>query len=121
MNRKKTRFVLFLGMTFFVFNSCYYDKEQLLYPGSFNCNGVASSYATDVSPLILSSCGQGSGCHGAGSARGPGPLVTYTELKNAASQVQASIQAGRMPLGSSLSAAQLKTINCWISNGMLNN
>jgi hypothetical protein len=121
MTRKQSLLIFFIGGLIVVFNSCYYDKEQLLYPASFNCSGVSISYSLDVAPLIQRSCAQGSGCHGAGSASGPGPLTTYTELKNAGAQVLSSTQAGRMPLGSSLSPAQIKTINCWMTNGMLNN
>lgn len=103
------------------FNACYYDKEQLLYPVSFNCSGAAPSFSKEVMPIINTSCVQGSGCHGAGSSHGPGALTTYSQISNAGSQVLSSVLNGRMPLGSALSAAQIKTINCWVSNNMPNN
>ena len=118
---RKTILTALIASIIVVANSCYNDKEQLLYPASFSCNGVSPSYSSEVLPLMQSSCGQGSACHGSGSTHGPGPLTTYVEIKNSGAQVLSSIQAGRMPLGSSLTAAQIKIINCWVSNGMLNN
>ena len=105
-----------------VVTGCYNDKEQLLTPpksGTTNCPNY--SFTNDVSPIIQASCNQGSGCHASGSTNGPGSLVTYAEIKNASAQMQASILAGRMPLGSSLSTTDIQIINCWISNGSLNN
>jgi len=118
--------LVIICLIFFVMiglHACYYDKEQLLLPPktTSTCSGVSASFANDVSPIIQTSCNQGSGCHGNGSFNGPGALVTYSEITNAAAQIQASIQAGRMPLGSSLSSSQIQKIVCWISNGKLNN
>lgn len=103
-------------------NGCYYDKEQLLTPpktGNSYC--LNYSFTADVSPLIQASCNSGVGCHAAGSTNGPGALVTYTQIKNASAQVQASILAGRMPLGTPMSTTHIQIINCWINNGSLNN
>jgi hypothetical protein len=118
--KKRTILILIAGICGLI--GCYYDKEQLLIPpksGTGTC--INYSFTMDVSPVIQASCNNGSGCHGAGSTNGPGSLLTYTEIKNASVQVQASILAGRMPLGSPLNANDLKIINCWISNGSLNN
>ena len=100
---KKITIVLFIVIVGVV-TGCYYDKEQLLTPpksGTTTCPNY--SFTNDVNPIIQTSCNQGSGCHAAGSTNGPGSLVTYTEIKNASAQMQASILAGRMPLGSALS------------------
>ena len=122
MKNRTARILLLSSLLFF--SACYYDKEQLLTPpgtgtGTSACQNFA--FAANVSPIIMTSCSASSGCHGTGSSSGPGALTTYTEIKNAAAQIQSSIMAGRMPLGSSLSAAQLQTINCWINNGTPNN
>ena len=104
------------------FSACYYDKEQLLLPpktGTTIC--VNYSFTNDVSPVFQTTCNNGSGCHGSGSSNGPGALVTYAEVKNASVQIKGSVSAGRMPLGSGLTSAQLTTITCWIGNGALNN
>ena len=119
---KKTAIIILIIAGFSLLNGCYYDKEQLLIPpktGTTTC--LNYSFTTDVSPIIQTSCNNGAGCHASGSTNGPGPLVTYTEIKSAAAQVQASILAGRMPLGSSISSTDIHIITCWISNGSLNN
>jgi hypothetical protein len=119
---KKLITILLIAGLVFIMHSCYYDKEQLLTPPK-TVNGPCAvySFTTDVNPIIQSSCSNGSGCHGSGSTNGPGSLVTYTEIRNAVSQIQSSVLAGRMPLDSSLSAAQIKAIDCWVKNGAPNN
>lgn len=119
---KRISILLGIALAPLLLNSCYYDKEQLLLPpktATANCQNY--SFTNDVSPLIQTSCNNGTGCHASGSSNGPGSLVTYNEVKNAAAQIQSSIMAGRMPLGSSLTSAQIQLITCWISNGALNN
>ena len=119
--KKLTILILITGLS--VLYGCYYDKEQLLIPPKTSTGSTCSNYSftTDVSPVIQTSCNNGVGCHGAGSTNGPGALVTYTEIKNASALMQASILAGRMPLGSKLTTTQIQMINCWVSNGSLNN
>ena len=95
---------------------CYYDKEQLLIPPKTDtATCITYSFALDVSPILQTSCNNGVGCHAAGSTNGPGALETYTEVKTAASLVQASILAGRMPLNSRMSSADIHVITCWIN------
>ncbi|MBS1665888.1 MAG: hypothetical protein JST58_00775 [Bacteroidetes bacterium] len=115
--------LIVVGLIFL--NACYYDKEQLLTPpktvgtGSSTC--VKDSFAVYINPMIQTSCANGSGCHGAGSSSGPGALTTYSQIKANATAIQASVSAGRMPLGSPLSASQIQSITCWVNNGALNN
>jgi len=114
--------IVIAGIT--LLQACYYDKEQLLLPpqsGVTPTNCASYSFTKEVSPIVQASCSNNSGCHGSGSSNGPGELITYTEIKNADAQIQGSILAGRMPLGSKLSIAQTQTITCWISGGALNN
>jgi hypothetical protein len=124
MPMKKIIITIFISWTVLLLGSCYYDKEQLLLPPkSSTSTPVCQNYSftNDVYPLIQSSCANGSGCHGAGSSSGPGELINYTEIKNAGNLMQASILAGRMPLGSRLTSSQVSIITCWVSNGALNN
>ncbi|MFI5155579.1 MAG: hypothetical protein ACHQEM_05315 [Chitinophagales bacterium] len=119
---KKRTLISVMGTLIVLLNACYYDKEQLLLPPKSSLPTCANySFTNDVSPILQTSCASGSNCHGAGSSFGPGELITYNEIKNAAVQIKASIEAGRMPLGSSLSSTQLQTISCWVANGGLNN
>ena len=121
MTKKLSILFLFVGTTYLL-NACYYDKEQLLTPPKNTVTTCLTySFATQVNPIIQASCSNGVGCHGAGSSNGPGALTTYSQIQAASAQIQSSVTAGRMPLGSSLSSSQLQTINCWISNGALNN
>jgi len=120
---KKTAIVLLIMLSMGVLNGCYYDKEQLLIPPKTTTGTTCLNYSftNDVNPIIQASCDNGVGCHGSGSTNGPGALVTYTEIKNASAQIQSSVLAGRMPLGSTLPATEIQKINCWINNGGLSN
>jgi hypothetical protein len=86
-----------------------------------DCSTVSNkAFAADVNPIIQSSCNI-AGCHAAGSINGPGPLTNYTQIFSARSQIRDAVQSGRMPQGSSLSAAQKNSIICWIDGGAPNN
>jgi mono/diheme cytochrome c family protein len=101
------------------FSSCYYDKEEILYPAGCSVNPV--SYATDVQPIILTNCSQNSGCHGSGSFSGPGPLLNYNDVKESAAEVRDAVVTKRMPQVGSLTKAQIQTISCWVDAGAPNN
>lgn len=120
MNKKFSLLAAIIGILLAV-NACYYDKKELLYPSTTHCTGVGAGFSTDILPLIQSSCDQGSGCHGNGSSNGPGALTTYSQIKASGTQILSSVEAGRMPRGSSLSSTQLQAIRCWYVNGMQNN
>ncbi|MDX1936315.1 MAG: hypothetical protein SFU21_04335 [Flavihumibacter sp.] len=86
-----------------------------------DCGGTTKSYAADVSPLLQTSCNANAGCHGSGSTRGPGELITYTQVFNARTLIRTSVANGSMPQNSTLTTAQKNTILCWIDNGASNN
>ena len=88
-------------------------------PPPSSCNSVSAKFAADVNPIIQNNCAIG-GCHGNGNNNGPGPLVTFDQIKNAASQIKTSVVNKTMPRGSTLSNAQIQAISCWIDNGALN-
>ena len=121
MKKKTIGSTLILAGLVLAMNACYYDKKQLLYPSTTTCDSTPAGFAANILPVIQTNCDQGSGCHGAGSNNGPGALTNYSQIKNAGLSIQSSVTAGRMPLGSHLSAPQLQQINCWVANGMLNN
>ena len=102
-----------------LFNSCYNDKEELLYPGA-TCDGVSTSFTANVNPIIQSSCNK-SDCHNASSLNGPGPLTNYSQIKNAAVQIKSAVVSGFMPADATLTTAQIKTISCWVDAGAPNN
>lgn len=89
--------------------------------GGTNCNGVSAAFAANVNPIIQATCATDATCHGASSANGPGPLLTYTQIFNARAAIKASVAAGTMPKVGSLTALQKNTIICWVDAGGPNN
>jgi len=89
-------------------------------PPPSTCSSVSAKFSADVNPIIQNNCAI-SGCHGSGSNNGPGPLLTFDQIKNAASQIKTAVVNKTMPRGSTLSSAQIQTISCWMDNGALNN
>ena len=86
-----------------------------------NCTGVASAFAADVKPIIQSTCATDATCHGAGSANGPGPLLTYTQISGASVNIKTAVASGTMPKVGTLTTAQKNSIICWINSGSPNN
>lgn len=84
------------------------------------CDGVPASFATNVLPIIQSSCAL-SGCHITGSTNGPGQLTNYTEVFNARVAIRNAVNSGIMPKTGSLTASQKSSIICWIDKGAANN
>ena len=76
-----------------------------------------TSYATSIQPLFTSTCNL-SGCHDGLNAAA---LTNYQVVHDNAAQIKASVSTGRMPKGSTLTAAQKNAIYCWIDNGAKNN
>jgi hypothetical protein len=113
------KIAIVLTGTILLLNSCYNDKEEILYPGA-TCDGVAISFTANVQPIIQSVCAV-SGCHATGSTNGVGPLTNYTQVKNASVQIKQAVVSRFMPQGSSLSNAQIRTISCWVDAGAPNN
>ena len=88
---------------------------------TINCTGVASAFAADVKQIIQSTCATDATCHGAGSANGPGPLLTYAQISAAASLIKPAVASGTMPKTGTLTTAQKNSIICWINGGAPNN
>jgi hypothetical protein len=88
---------------------------------SSSCASTPAKFSSDINPIIQSNCASSSGCHGIGSFNGPGALTTFNQIKNAASAIRSAVVSKRMPLGGSLTDAQIQSIACWADNGALNN
>lgn len=101
-------------------SGCYYDKEELLYPGGSNCSGSANKFS-NVNPIIQSKCGFSSSCHAAGSTNSGGPLTSYDLIKAKASNIKLQVQTGLMPQTGSLTPTELQSIVCWVESGAPNN
>ena len=105
--------VLIVGLV-----SCSKKGNQIT---TVDCSGPPKSYATDVKPVLQSTCNDDSGCHGTGSSNGPGPLINYAQVFSARLSVRSAILSRVMPLNGSLSASQRNAILCWIDNGAPDN
>lgn len=99
---------------------CYYDKEELLYPGGTNCQGAANKFS-NVHPIIQSKCANTPSCHAAGSTNAGGPLTNFDQIKAKAASIKLQVQTGLMPQLGSLTAAELQSIVCWVESGAPNN
>ena len=102
-----------------LFYSCYNDKEEILH-GTVTCDGVNASFVANVFPIIQTNCAV-TDCHAAGSTNGPGPLTSYTQIKNAAIEIKSAVVSRFMPKDGSLTTSQIKTISCWVDAGAPNN
>lgn len=119
MKKKEFKWTLFvIGILVFIF-SCTNKRDEIITPS--DCSTINAKFSSDVNPIIISTCAINSGCHGAGSVNGPGPLTSYTLISRAASDIKNAVVSKRMPLGSSLSDADINKIKCWVDSGALNN
>lgn len=109
--------------------SCSKDNEEDLGnnnpPGGNTCDTANMKYATDVLPIIQSSC---YGCHANGAAAGGVSLGTYAGLKTQADNgnllhvINHDPGYPAMPQGGSkLSDCNINKIRSWINHGALNN
>ena len=89
--------------------------------GTVNCTGVASAFAANVLPIIQSTCATNATCHGAGSANGPGPLLTYSQISGFAGSIKTAVANGTMPKTGTLTTAEKNSIICWVNAGAPNN
>ena len=90
-------------------------------PPAVNCSTVPKAFAADVNPIIQSICATDATCHGSGSANGPGPLLTYTQIYNARALIKPAVSSGIMPKVGTLTTAQKNSIICWVDAGGPNN
>ncbi|HRI23093.1 MAG TPA: hypothetical protein PLZ45_00400 [Ferruginibacter sp.] len=108
------------------FESCYYDKAELLYPdGKVPCDTTTvMKFSTDVLPLMNTHCNS-SGCHNTASASSGVILDTYNGVKTQAvnGRLMGSTGVnGSMPKGAAkLPSCTLAGIQRWIDSGTPNN
>ena len=94
-------------------------------PDPEECDSTIS-FTSDVTPILTGSCAF-AGCHGNGSAQSGVNLSNYSgvvaavENKNMVASIKHEAGVRPMPQGGKLSDADIKTIECWVVNGMANN
>ena len=105
----------------FAINSCYYDKEEKIYPNLNSCKAATDTMGpkfTNVRTIIHAKCG---GCHlNGGSYAGYNfdndcSIVTYwNEIKGSCVQPY-TLQ--RMPTSGALSTSEQSQITAWVNAG----
>lgn len=123
--------IIFLIITFLLFNSCYNDKEEVLYPVSFGADTTIISdvsYSEQVLPIFSENCFS---CHGSTTFNTFGGGLNLEDfeilqLKVDDGELLKSIKhesgVGRMPKnGRKLSDNQINSIEIWINEGALEN
>ncbi len=103
---------------------CYYDKEEILYPGTV-CDSSNTTYSTAVVPVLSSFC---NGCHGGNTPSATIRLDTYTGVKQQVDNgrllgaITHSTSYSPMPKnGNKLSDCNIARIRRWIAAGAPNN
>lgn len=111
----------FLTLSLTLFTQCKKEDADIV-----ECNGVTPTYNSNVKAIMDASCAK-SGCHNSSSKKSGYDLSSYESTKSAAGNKAfvASIQHksgyNKMPQGASkLSDADIKTVACWVQNGMPN-
>lgn len=122
-------FILALFVAVVFFESCYYDKADVLYPdGKLPCDtAVVAKFSTDVLPVMNVNCNTG-GCHSTTDAASGVILDTYAGVKAqvANGRLMGSInQTGgfsAMPKGAAkLNSCTTIKLQQWINSGTPNN
>lgn len=97
---------------------CYYDKEEVLYPGSF-CDTANVGYASTVKGIIETNCAL-SGCHLAGG-QGPGNFEVYGDVKsrvdNGLFRSLVLVNRTMPPNNVRLSDCELEQLTIWVNAG----
>lgn len=67
-----------------LFNGCYYDNVDELHPAALPCDTTGTvSFANDILPIMLHSCGSGNSvCHYTNASSSSYGLGTYSDLIN---------------------------------------
>jgi hypothetical protein len=108
--------------------SCYYDKEELLYPVDLNsCDTSNVSYSSGVSPLLSQYCLM---CHGANYTTSGGGVnlndyanvKTYVDNGKLMGSIKHETGFSPMPKGGGMmNDCIIAIFESWITKGSLNN
>jgi mono/diheme cytochrome c family protein len=107
-----------------IFQSCYYDKEEILYPDT-TCDTSAVKYSTSILPVLSSNC---ISCHGGSTPSASISLDNYAGVKQQADNgrlwgaVSHNINYSPMPKnGNQLNSCNLAKLRIWLAAGAPNN
>jgi mono/diheme cytochrome c family protein len=103
--------------------SCYYDKEDVLYP-STSCDTATVTYSQTINPIMVGNCNI---CHSKALANGGVVTDNWDSLSSVARRGKlwpAVSHTGPKPMpqgADKLSDCNLGKIKKWINEGSLNN
>ncbi len=113
----------------FMFDGCYKDKAEKLYPGSVQCDTLNMKYSVNVSPILTGNCATSS-CHTTSNKANAGGYAfdSYSETMLAVpnKKLMNSINhiSGTSPMpknGAKLPRCDINRTQAWINQGALNN
>lgn len=113
----RSRAIIALLMTLPLWQACYYDTEEELYPNGF-CDTANVTWSGTVQPLIQQRCAV-AGCH-VSNGFAPGDFTQYANVKSAVDNgtFRAEvIVAGTMPPSGRLAACDIQKLEAWIAAG----
>ena len=104
-------------------NSCYYDSEEELYPGSNTCDLTNVTYSNSIAPIFSAYCNS---CHSSSNPSGYIATDNYASVTANMSRIRGCVNhlPGYSPMpkdGNKLSTCDLSKIDTWINQGMPNN
>ena len=117
MNKKSI--TVFSTIVFSFLLSCQ-KKENLptSNPTTTPTDCATISYKTDIAPMMSANC---TSCHNANQASAGINLSTYANVAKYASSSLNAMNNGSMPPAGKLPIGTIQKLNCWISQGKLNN
>jgi hypothetical protein len=105
-------------------SSCYYDKEEILYPDGV-CDTANVTYSRSVTPVLSANC---TSCHGGNTPSAGISLDNYNGIKAVADNGKlwgaVSHTAGFSPMpknSAKMNSCNITKIKKWIDAGALNN
>jgi len=113
-------FSLVLGI---LLPSCYFDKEETLYP-FLKCDTTHITYTQTIVPILSANCYV---CHSTGSSESSIILDTWTSIQVVVTNgklIPSIDHTGPFPMpkgGSMLDACTIEKITRWVANGAPNN
>lgn len=115
------KYFLFAFLIFVTFISCRKDKVEEIIPVEEECP-EERSFSEDVLPIISNNCST-TGCHDANSTNGY-TFINYQQIQEHADIMLTAISGPNptMPQNSDkLADSLIKTFDCWVKQGKLNN
>lgn len=117
--------LLLFAVVAFALQSCYYDKEDVLYPQNANkCDTINVTYAASIAPIMNTYCNS---CHGGSGPSGGVKLDAYANVKTYADNgllygTVSHTSGSAMPKGGSkISDCKIRQIQIWVAAGAPNN